>query len=96
MSQQLGEYSSKGERNQDVRINGKQNENEIPDDITLSKCFKGRKLNKTNFLNKKKNKFLDEDALKGIKEIYASDDDKIETSVIKSAEEILGNEAIYA
>ena len=58
---------------QNVRIDGNQNEKEIPDDILLSSYIKGSKLNKTNLPNKKKNKFLEDDALNGIKKLYASD-----------------------
>nr|CAD2136975.1 unnamed protein product [Meloidogyne enterolobii] len=85
----------KVQNDQNVRIDGNQNEKEIPDDILLSSYIKGSKLNKTNLPNKKKNKFLEDDALNGIKKLYASDADKIETPVIKSAEKFLDNEAIY-
>nr|CAD2170184.1 unnamed protein product [Meloidogyne enterolobii] len=61
------------QKDQDVRINGDQIKKEIPDDILLSSYIKGSKLNKTNLPNKKKNKFLEEDALNGIKKLYASD-----------------------
>uniref|UniRef100_A0A915NPP5 Uncharacterized protein n=1 Tax=Meloidogyne floridensis TaxID=298350 RepID=A0A915NPP5_9BILA len=85
----------KVQNGQNVRIPEKQNEKEIPDDILLSSYIEGSKLNKTDLLNKKKNKILEDDALNGIKKLYASDADKIGTPVIKSAEKFLDNEAIY-